>query len=196
MDQQLSEEDLEVLTSRLSSQVEENEELKAQMLVSVMSAPETQDMLDDLYGEGTYALAGMTATLTPGRPVVKLKASGSEVTANISISATANIKKDGKNMLTVQPKLSFTQSLSVQTNVNGGKVWIDMSVTIRSMSKIELTVTASTGGKTTVFSKAKDTLSEIVKPEGIQEGDYESYDQSVSDLMDTMNSIVATSFEI
>lgn len=195
MDQQLSEEDLEVLTSRLSSQVEENEELKAQMLVSVMSAPETQDMLDDLYGEGTYALAGMTATLTPGRPVVKLKVSGSEVTANISISATANIKKDGKNMLTVQPKLSFTQSLSVQTNVNGGKVWIDMSVTIRSMSKIELTVTASTGGKTTVFSKAKDTLSEIVKPEGIQEGDYESYDQSVSDLMDTMNSIVATSLK-
>ena len=195
MDQQLSEEDLEVLTSRLSSQVEENEELKAQMLVSVMSAPETQDMLDDLYGEGTYALAGMTATLTPGRPVVKLKASGSEVTANISISATANIKKDGKNMLTVQPKLSFTQSLSVQTNVNGGKVWIDMSVTIRSMSKIELTVTATTGGKTTVFSKAKDTLSEIVKPEGIQEGDYESYDQSVSDLMDTMNSIVATSLK-
>ena len=195
MDQQLSEEDLEVLTSRLSSQVEENEELKAQMLVSVMSAPETQDMLDDLYGEGTYALAGMTATLTPGRPVVKLKVSGSEVTANISISATANIKKDGKNMLTVQPKLSFTQSLSVKTNVNGGKVWIDMSVTIRSMSKIELTVTATTGGKTTVFSKAKDTLSEIVKPEGIQEGDYESYDQSVSDLMDTMNSIVATSLK-
>ena len=62
-------------------------------------------MLDDLYGKGTYALAGMTATLTPGRPVVKLKASGSEVTTNISISATANIKKDGKNMLTVQPKL-------------------------------------------------------------------------------------------
>ncbi len=152
MDQQLSEEDLEVLTSRLSSQVEENEELKAQMLVSVMSAPETQDMLDDLYGKGTYALAGMTATLTPGRPVVKLKASGSEVTANISISATANIKKDGKNMLTVQPKLSFTQSLSVQTNVNGGKVWIDMSVTIRSMSKIELTVTASTGGTVKVFN--------------------------------------------
>ena len=195
MDQQLSEEDLEVLTSRLSRQVEENEELKAQMLVSVMSAPETQDMLDDLYGEGTYALAGMTATLTPGRPVVKLKVSGSEVTANISISATANIKKDGKNMLTVQPKLSFTQSLSVKTNVDGGKVWIDMSVTIRSMSKIELTVTATTGGKTTVFSKAKDTLSEIVKPEGIAEGDYESYDQSVSDLMDTMNSIVATSLK-
>lgn len=98
-------------------------------------------------------------------------------------------------MLTVQPKLSFTQSLSVQTNVNGGKVWIDMSVTILLMSKIELTVTASTGGKTTVFSKAKDTLSEIVKPEGIQEGDYESYDQSVSDSMDTMNSIVATSLK-
>lgn len=195
MDQQLSEEDLEVLTSRLSRQVEENEELKAQMLVSVMSAPETQDMLDDLYGEGTYALAGMTATLTPGKPVVKLNVSGSEVTANISISATANIKKDGKNMLTVQPKLSFTQSLSVQTNVDGGKVWIDMSVTIRSMSKIELTVTATTGGKTTVFSKAKDTLSEIVKPEGIAEGDYESYDQSVADLMDTMNSIVATSLK-
>ena len=195
MDQQLSEEDLQVLTSRLSTQIEENEELKAQMLVSVMTAPETQEMLDDLYGKGTYALAGMTADLRPGKPVIKLSVSGSEVTANISISATATIKKDGKVMLTVQPKLAFTQSLSVKTNVNGGKIWIDMSVTIRSMTKIELTVTATTGGRASVFSKAKDTLAEIVKPEGIQEGEYESYDQAVGDLMDTMNSIVSTSLK-
>ena len=195
MDQQLSDDDLEVLTSRLSRQVEENEELKAQMLISVMTAPETQGMLDDLYGEGTYALAGMTADLLPGKPVVKLSVSGSEVTATISISATATIKKDGKTMLTVQPKLTFTQSLSVQTNVNGGKIWIDMSVTIRSMSKIELTVTASSGGKASVFTKAADSLSEIVKPEGIPEGQYETYDKAVSDLMDTMNSIVSTSLK-
>lgn len=195
MDQQLSDEDLEVLTSRLSRQVEENEELKAQMMVAVMSAPETQDMLDDMYGEGVYSLAGMNAILTPGKPVIKLTVSGSEVTANISISATAKIMKDGKALLTIQPKLAFTQSLSVQTNVDGGAVWIDMAITIRSMSKIELTVTATTGGKTSVFTKAKDSLTEIVKPEGIVEGEYDSYDESVSDLMDTMNSIVSTSLK-
>lgn len=195
MDQQLSDEDLEVLTSRLSRQVEENEELKAQMMVAVMSAPETQDMLDDMYGEGVYSLAGMNAILTPGKPVIKLKVSGSEVTATISISATAKIMKDGKALLTIQPKLAFTQSLSVQTNVDGGAVWIDMAITIRSMSKIELTVTATTGGKTSVFTKAKDSLTEIVKPEGIVEGEYDSYDESVSDLMDTMNSIVSTSLK-
>ncbi|MDD7436683.1 MAG: InlB B-repeat-containing protein, partial [Lachnospiraceae bacterium] len=195
MDQQLSDEDLEVLTSRLSRQVEENEELKAQMMVAVMSAPETQDMLDDMYGEGVYSLAGMNAILTPGKPVIKLKVSGSEVTATISISATAKIMKDGKALLTIQPKLAFTQSLSVQTNVDGGAVWIDMAITIRSMSKIELTVTATTGGKTSVFTKAKDSLTEIVKPEGIAEGEYDSYDESVSDLMDTMNSIVSTSLK-
>ena len=75
MEEQLSDEDLEVLASRLSKQVEENEELKAQMLVAVMSAPETQDMLDDMYGEGVYSLAAMTATLTPGKPTIKLSVS-------------------------------------------------------------------------------------------------------------------------
>ena len=195
LENELNDTDVEVLTSRLSRQVEENEELKAQMLVSVMSAPETQDMLDEMYGEGVYALAAMTATLQPGKPTVKLSVSGSEVSAKISVSATATIKKDGKTMLTVKPTLAFTQSVGVTMNVDGGAVWIDMSVSVRSTSKIELTVTASTGRNTSVFSKAADTLAEIVKPEGIGEDDYESYDESVADLMDTMNSIVATSLK-
>ena len=195
MEEQLSDEDLEVLTSRLSRQVEENEELKAQMLVAVMSAPETQGMLDDMYGEGVYSLAAMTATLTPGKPTVRLSVSGSGVSATISIAATATIRNNGKVMLQVQPKLSFTQELSVSTNVDGGKVWIDMSVSIRSTTKIELTVTASTGGKFNVFSKAEDALSEIVKPEGIASDSYETIDSSVADLMDTMNSIMSTSLK-
>ena len=195
LEEQLSDEDLEVLASRLSKQVEENEELKAQMLVAVMSAPETQDMLDDMYGEGVYSLAAMTATLTPGKPTIKLSVSGSGVSATISIAATATIRNNGKVMLQIQPKLSFTQALSVSTNVDGGKVWIDMAVTIRSTTKIELTVTATTGGKFNVFSKAEDALSEIVKPEGIVDGAYETVDSSVADLMDTMNSIVSTSLK-
>lgn len=195
LENEFSEEDLSVLTSQLTRQVEENEELKAQMLVSVMSAPETQRQLDELYGEGVYSLAGMTATLKPGKPVVTLSVSGSEVSAQISISATATIRNNGRIMLTVEPTLAFTQSLSVKTNVDGGAVWIDMSVAVRSTSKIELTMSATSGGDVTVFSEAKDTLTEIVKPEGIAEDEYETYDAAVSELMDTMNGIVATSLQ-
>lgn len=43
VDEELSEEDLELLSSKISSQVEENEELKAQMLVAVMSSRETAE---------------------------------------------------------------------------------------------------------------------------------------------------------
>lgn len=195
LEQQLSDEDLEVLTSRLSDQIEGNEELKAQMLVSVMSAPETQDMLDDLYGEGTYALAGMTASLKPSRPSVSLSVSGSDVTASISISATVTISKDGEVLMTVEPTLSFSQSLGVKTEVKAGKVWINMAVTVRSTTKIALTISATTGGDVSVFTEAKESLEEIVKPEGISEDNYASYDESVSDLMETMSSIVATSLE-
>ena len=195
LEQQLSEADLAVLSSRLSDQVAGNEELKAQMLVSVMSAPETQDMLDDLYGEGTYALAGMSASLKPNKPSVSLSVSGSEVTASISISATVTLKKDGEVMMTVEPTLSFTQSLGVQTNVKAGKVWINMAVTVRSTTRIALTVSATTGGDVSVFTDAKETLEEIVSGDGISEDNYDSYDESVSDLMDTMSSIVATSLE-
>lgn len=196
LEDEISEADRKVLTARLSNQVKENEELKAQMLVAVMSASETQDMLDDIYGEGVYALAGMTASMEVGNPEVELTVSGSEATASISISATAQIKKDGKVMLTVEPKLAFTQAVEVKLNVDGGKVWIDMSVSVRSTSKIELTVTASSGNNiesASVFTEAVDSFKEIVKPEGIQADEYEAYDESISDLMETMSSIVSTS---
>ena len=193
MDEYLSDEDLAVISSRLAKQVEENEELKAQMLVAVMSAQETQDMLDDMYGEGVYSLAAMTATLAPEKPSIELSVSGGEVSATISIAATATIMNNGNAILQIQPKLSFTQALGVSTNVDGGKVWIDMSVTIRSTTKIELTISATNGEEFSVFSEAKDALEEIVKPEGIEADSYEAIDSSVSDLMDTMNTIVSTS---
>ncbi len=192
LEQELTQEDLEVLTSRLSKQVEENEELKAQMLISVMSSKETQEMINEKYGEGVYSLAAMNASLRLNRPSVKLSVSGSRVTADISVSATAVISKDGKTLMTVTPKLSFTQILEVRMNVNGGKFWIDMSVTFISTTKIALTISATSGGSVSVFEGAKKTLEELVKPEGIK-GTYKEYDKTVRDLMDTMTSIVQTS---
>lgn len=194
LESQLSEEELQVVESKIVSQVEENEELKAQMLMAVMTSEETQKMINEKYGEGVYSLAGMNATLKPGKPSVKISASGSNVTATISISASAAIKNGSKTILTISPKLSFTQSLSVQTNVKGGKFWIDMSVTLRSTSKISLTVTASSGGSVKLFNDAKKTLSEIVKPEGLKDSnDYSQYDKNVSELMKTVGSIVNSS---
>lgn len=192
LEQELTEEDLTVLSSRLSSQVEKNDELKAQMLVAVMSSKETQKVLDEKYGEGAYSLAQMSARLKLNKPSVSLSVSGSTVTAQITVSASATITNNGKAVLTVNPKLSFTQSLEVKMNVNGGKFWIDMSVSFLSTTKIALTISATSGGSVSVLENAKKTLEELVKPEGI-EGKYEEYDKSVKDLMETMNSIVSTS---
>ena len=194
LEQELTQEDLEVLTSRLTRQVEENEELKAQLLVSVMSSQETQDLLNEKYGDGVYSLAAMSARLKLNKPSVSLSVSGSAVTAEISVSAVATISKDGQTLMTIEPKLSFTQTLEVRMNVNGGKFWIDMSVSFLSTTKIALTISATSGGDVSVFEDAKETLEELVKPEGI-EGSYEEYDKSVQDLMDTMTSIVQTSLD-
>ena len=192
LEQELTEEDLSVLSSRLSSQVEKNDELKAQMLVTVMSSSETQKILDEKYGDGAYSLAQMSARLRLNKPSVSLSVSGSTVTAEITVSASATITNNGKVMLTVNPKLSFTQSLEVKMNVNGGKFWIDMSVSFLSTTKIALTISATSGGSVSVLENAKENFEELIKPEGI-EGKYEEYDKSVKDLMDTMSSIVSTS---
>ena len=40
------------MESKIVSQVEENEELKAQMLMAVMTSEETQKMINEKYGEG------------------------------------------------------------------------------------------------------------------------------------------------
>ena len=194
LEDQLSEESIQAISSRISDEVSSNEELKAQMLVAVMSSKETQKMMDDLYGEGVYSLAGMSARLTPGRPSVSVSVSGSSVTAEISVSATVTVSKDGRTLLTVTPKLAFTQELSVSLDTNAGKVWIDMAVSIRSMSRIALTILATSGGDVSVLEEAKDTLTDLIKPEGIaEEYEYEEYDSKVSDLMDTMASIASTS---
>ena len=82
----------------LGEVMKENEELKAQMLMAVMTSEETQKMINEKYGEGVYSLAGMNATLKPGKPSVKISASGSNVTATISISASAAIKNGSKTI--------------------------------------------------------------------------------------------------
>ena len=195
VDEELSEEDLELLSSKISSQVEENEELKAQMLVAVMSSRETQKLLDEMCRRRRIFTGRYECDAPAAAPHSRnFRVSGSTVTANITVGAKATIKKDGKILMTVTPKLAFTQSLSVQTNVNGGKIWLDMSVTLRSTSKIALTISATTGKSASVFEKAAESMKEIVKPEGIKEtDDYDAYDQSVQDLMDVMQSVVSTS---
>ena len=193
LESQLSEEELQVVESKIVSQVEENEELKAQMLMAVMTSEETQKMINEKYGEGVYSLAGMNATLKPGKPIHKDLCIRQQRNCDDQYLASAAIKNGSKTILTISPKLSFTQSLSVQTNVKGGKFWIDMSVTLRSTSKISLTVTASSGGSVKLFNDAKKTLSEIVnqKVKGFQR--LQQYDKNVSELMKTVGSIVNSS---
>ncbi|MEI3411997.1 MAG: hypothetical protein V8Q57_01305, partial [Blautia sp.] len=96
-------------------------------------------------GDGVYSLAAMSARLKLNKPSVSLSVSGSAVTAEVSVSAVATISKDGQTLMTIEPKLSFTQTLEVKMNVNGGKFWIDMSVSFLSTTKIALTISATSG---------------------------------------------------
>lgn len=177
----------------IRTQIMQNDELKAQMLIAVMTAPETQEKLDAMYGAGVYALAGISASIKINKPSVNLSVSGNTATAAISISATIELKNGEDVVLTVTPTLTFEQQVSLQTTINGGKVWIDVSVTIQSKSTIRLEITANSGEDEdlAILGEAKETLERLVTPDGLD--DSVDYEESVNELMTTMQSLIATS---
>ncbi|MCD7841155.1 MAG: hypothetical protein LUG56_01665, partial [Lachnospiraceae bacterium] len=190
LEEALGEDALAQLERAIEAQVSANEELSAQLLISVMSAQETQDELDELYGEGTYSLAALTASISVNTPSIKLTSEDSTVTAGITVSAKVTLKNGSRTVLTVTPALTFEQAVTVKTSVDGGAVWIDMAVTIQTKSTIRLEVTATSGGDSSVLSNAKETLETLISPDGLTDG--MDYDESASQLMETMQSLIAT----
>jgi uncharacterized repeat protein (TIGR02543 family) len=181
------------LEQDIATQITQNNELKAQMLIAVMTSPETQERLDALYGAGVYTLAGISASIKINKPTVSLSVSGNTATVAISISATIELKNGEDVVLTVTPTLTFEQQVSLSTTINGGKVWIDVSATIKSKSTIRLEITANSGEDEdmAILGEAKETLEKLVTPDGLD--DSVDYEQSVNELMTTMQSLIATS---
>ena len=187
----LTAEEISRFEREIAAQVVGNEEVKAQMLASVLTSGEAQQILDEQYGSGVYSLSKASAAIKVGKPQVKLTVNKSKVTAKISITATVTVKDGNKTLLNLMTTLAFTQEVGVSVNLDAGKFWVDASVSLRSVSTISLTMQAKSGGKAAVLEKAKNTLQQLVKPEGLTDAD--GYQQPVSELMGTMQGLVQTS---
>ena len=172
----------------MSAQIRSNDELRAQMLVTVMTSQDTQDKLDALYGEGTYALTAMTAK--PGKVEVSpvISVSGNSVTAGVTVSLTIALSNGAKTIMTVTPSMSFTEKVEVDVDVKAGGIWIDASLRLASTTRVKLEVAVASGDGEADFSEALETLENLVKPDGL-EGDYQ---EAVDGIMQTMQSIVET----
>ena len=188
----LDEEQIACLEKSIASQVAANDELRAQMLVAVMTAPETQARLDELYGAGVYQLAGISASMKVNKPSVSLSVSGNSATVTISISATIQLKNGEEVILTITPSLTFEQKVAVSTNIDGGWLWIDVAAQLNSTSTIRLEITANSGEDSdmSTLNAAKSTLETLITPEGLD--DSIDYMTSVNKLMTTMQSLIAT----
>jgi len=189
----LDEEAIARIGRNIGAQVSANDELKAQMMVAVMSSPETQRRLDALYGAGVYQLAAITASFKPDKPSIDLSVSGHTATVTVSISATVTLKNGAATVLTVTPSLTFKQAVSLKTDISAGNVWVNVAATIQSKSTIRLEVNATSGGDSDmkILGEAKDTLERLVSPDGVD--DSMDYTQSVNELMNTMQSLIQTS---
>ena len=188
LEEVLDEEDIEQIERAVSAQIRGNDELRAQMLVTVMTSQDTQDKLDALYGEGTYALTAMTAK--PGKVEVSpvISVSGNSVTAGVTVSLTVTLSDGAKTVMTVTPSMSFTEKVEVDVDVKAGGIWIDASLRLASTTRVKLEVAVASGDGEADFSEALETLENLVRPDGL-EGDYQ---QAVDGIMQTMQSIVET----
>lgn len=188
LEEVLDEEDIEQIERAVSAQIRGNDELRAQMLVTVMTSQDTQDKLDALYGEGTYALTAVRAK--PGSvevtPVISV--SGNSVTAGVTVSLSIALTNGAKTIMTVTPSMSFTEKVDVDVDVKAGGIWIDASLRLASTTRIKLEVAVASGDGEADFSEALETLENLVKPDGL-EGDYL---EAVDGIMQTMQSIVET----
>ena len=188
LEDMLDDQDIDQIERAISAQIRGNDELRAQMLVAVMTSQDTQDQLDALYGEGTYALTGVNAVVggIDVKPIIKV--SGHSVTAGITISLTIRLVSGAETLMTVTPSFTFTEKVDVDVQVKAGGIWIDASLKLVSTTRIKLEVTVASGDGGSDFSEALETLEELVKPDGL-EGNYE---EAVDGIMQAMQSIVAT----
>ena len=189
----LSEEQLEQVEKTIASQLASNDELKAQLLVAVMTSEDTQQMLDDQYGPGTYSLAALIPYISNPKLDIKLAAKDSTVTAGVGVGVTVSLYGPQGLLATITPYLYFEEQLTLDINVDGGFLWLDMSVLFKTKTTVSLKVDATTGDGLD-FDEALTTLREIVNADGTANEDYD-YQQAADTLMETMQELIETDLE-
>ena len=166
LEENLTGEQIAQIEKTIASQISANDELKAQMLVAVMTSEDTQRMLDEKYGPGTYALAGLIPYVSDPKLDIKVSVEGSTATAGIGVGITVSLHGPQGLMATLTPYLYFEEQLTLEVNVDGGFLWLDMSVLFKTKTTISLQLDVTTGDGMDILNVAKNTLEEIVRADG------------------------------
>ncbi|MGN0972662.1 MAG: InlB B-repeat-containing protein, partial [Aristaeellaceae bacterium] len=195
LEEQLTVEQIEQIEKTIAAQLADNDELKAQMLVAVMTSEETQRLLDDKYGEGTYSLAALTPIITDPKLDIKLTVKDSTAVAGIGVGIKVSLYGPQGLLVAVTPYLYFEEQLTLDVNMDGGFLWVDTSVLFRTKTTVSLKITATTGDDMDdVFDEALTTLREIVQPDGTAVEDYD-YQEAADTLMNTMSQLIEAELE-
>ncbi|MGN1021227.1 MAG: InlB B-repeat-containing protein, partial [Aristaeellaceae bacterium] len=195
LEEQLTAEQIEQIEKAIAAQLAANDELKAQMLVAVMTSAETQQLLDDKYGEGTYSLAALVPVVSDPQLDVKLTVKDKTATAGIGVGITVSLYWPQGLLAEITPYLYFEQQLTLDVNMDGGFLWLDMSVLFRTKTTVSLQIKATTGDTMDdVFDEALDTLREIVQADGTAVEEYD-YQEAADSLMNTMSELIDAELE-
>ncbi|MDD6158666.1 MAG: InlB B-repeat-containing protein, partial [bacterium] len=194
LEENLTGEQIAQIEKTIASQISANDELKAQMLVAVMTSEDTQRMLDEKYGPGTYALAGLIPYVSDPKLDIKVSVEGSTATAGIGVGITVSLHGPQGLMATLTPYLYFEEQLTLEVNVDGGFLWLDMSVLFKTKTTISLQLDVTTGDGMDILNVAKNTLEEIVRADGTAIEGYD-YQAAADTLMNTMQELIEADLE-
>ena len=195
LEENLSEEQIAQVEKTIASQLASNDELKAQMLVAVMTSEDTQQMLDDQYGAGTYSLAALVPYVRDPKLDINVSVKDSTATAGIGVGITVDLYGPQGLLVSLSPYLFFEEQLTLDVHMDGGFLWVDTSVVFNTKTTVSLQIKATTGdGMDDIFDEAKTTLEEIVNADGTATEDYD-YQEAADKLMNTMQELVDAELE-
>ena len=201
LEEQLTEEQIAQAEKTIVSQISSNEELKAQMMMAVMTSDETQKILDDKYGPGTYSLAGTIVDPTSIDVDPHITPEGNTLTVSVDVTYTMVLYTTTYDVLdvegtlaTISPKMHFEQQLTLDVNADGGFLWMDMSVVFKTKTDMNLELEVVTGEGTNVIDKAKTTLEEVIQADGTAVDGYD-YEKAAHDLVTCMICLTSTEHE-
>ena len=195
IEEQMSDEQIAQVEKAIASQLASNDELKAQMLVAVMTNEETQRMLDEKYGANTYSLASLIPIVYDPKLDIVLDIDGSTATAGIGVGVTVALKTAQGIVATLSPYLYFEEQLTMDVDMNGGFLWLDMSVLFKTKTTVSLQLKATTGdGMDNILDEAKATLQKIVNADGTATEGLD-YQEAADTLMNTMQALISAELE-
>ncbi|MGN1369325.1 MAG: InlB B-repeat-containing protein, partial [Aristaeellaceae bacterium] len=194
LEENLTEEQIGQIEKAIASQLAANDELKAQMMVAVMTSEEAQRMLDEKYGANTYSLAALVPYVSDPKLDIELSVEGSTAFAAIGVGITVSLYGPQGLLATLTPYLYFEEQLTIDIGVDGGFLWVDLGVMFKTKTTVSLQLKATTGDDMDILEEAKTTLEEIVRADGTAVEDYD-YQEAADTLMNTMQELISAELE-